>query len=306
MRNVKNAYQKVNYWQIDHKIKNILGSKDIIVLPSPDAWLKFKWTKKYFEKKPKEGYFIWVKKEGNFPLTTCLNIASPKISQNLNNLLVIEQGIKVKVNAVCNVKKNNLCAVHKAQGKLILKKGSFLEYNHIHQWGRKDLVKTNYEFILKEGSNLIYNFQDLIPPEKLSLKTAVFEEKNSCSNLNIVLNGLNTKMDLSEALFLNGENAQGIIRLRLVGRKNSQIKAKSSIVAKAPAKGHLDCQGLLVDNSAKICLIPELICENKKTQITHEASIGKISEDELNYLRMRGLSEKQAIDLIINGFLRIK
>ncbi|PIZ89560.1 MAG: hypothetical protein COX89_00870 [Candidatus Nealsonbacteria bacterium CG_4_10_14_0_2_um_filter_37_10] len=48
-----------------------------------------------------------------------------------------------------------------------------------------------------------------------------------------------------------------------------------------------------------------LICQNKEAQITHEASIGKISEEELNYLRMRGLTEKEAIDLIVTGFLTI-
>jgi hypothetical protein len=66
----------------------------------------------------------------------------------------------------------------------------------------------------------------------------------------------------------------------------------------------LDCQGLLVDKEAKISLIPQLVCKNKEAQITHEASIGKINEEQLTYLRMRGLAETQAIDLIINGFLK--
>jgi Fe-S cluster assembly scaffold protein SufB len=76
-------------------------------------------------------------------------------------------------------------------------------------------------------------------------------------------------------------------------------------LANSPSKGHLDCQGLLVDKKSKISLIPALICQNKETQITHEASIGKISEEQLTYLRMRGLSEKEAIDLICSGFLKI-
>jgi Fe-S cluster assembly scaffold protein SufB len=48
-----------------------------------------------------------------------------------------------------------------------------------------------------------------------------------------------------------------------------------------------------------------LVCESKEAQITHEASIGKISEEQLNYLRSRGLNEKEAIDLIISGFLSV-
>jgi len=66
----------------------------------------------------------------------------------------------------------------------------------------------------------------------------------------------------------------------------------------------LDCQGLLVDKDSKISLTPELICQNKLAQITHEAAIGKISEEELSYLRMRGLSEEEAINLIVSGFFQ--
>ncbi|MBL7142583.1 MAG: SufD family Fe-S cluster assembly protein [Candidatus Pacebacteria bacterium] len=301
MINVKNA----NYLQIDHKVKNIFGLPGVIVLPSLQAWLKFEWTRPYFVKKPKEGYFVWVKKQVDSTLTTCLTIASPKVYQNLTNLMVVEKGIKAKANVVCNAAKNNLYGSHRARGKLILKEGASLEYNHVHKWGQNDFVSPNYEFILGKDSSLVYNYQNLLPPKQVSLKTTIHAGKNASANLNFVLQGKNdSKIDIYDALHLEGENSQGIVKLRLVGKERSEISAKSLIVAKAASKGHLDCQGLLVDKGSKISLMPELICHNKKAQLTHEASIGKISEEELNYLRMRGLSEKEAIDLIVSGFLK--
>lgn len=313
MQNVKNVYPVRNrrlsngahYWQVDHKIQNIFEQKGVIILPSPEAWKKITWTREYFEKKPQEGYFVWLKKQIDFPLTTCVTIASPKISQNLTNLLVIEKNIKAKANVVCNATKNNLCATHRAQGKLILKENASLEYTHIHTWGKKDFVSPDYEFILKKNSRLLYTYKNLFPPETLELKTTIHNEKDSSSNLNFVIAGENSKIGLKDTLFLEGEGAKGVIRLRLVGKKKSEIKAKTSIFAKAAGKGHLDCQGLLIDRESNISLIPELVCQNKDAQITHEASIGKISEEQLNYLRMRGLNEKEAIDLIVSGFLKI-
>ena len=301
MKNVEGA----NFWQIDHKVKNIFEAEGITILPSPEAWERFGWTKKWFERKPEEGYFIWIKKQIDFPLATCITIASPKISQDLTNLLVVEKGIRARANVVCSAAKNNLCGTHKAQGKLILKANANLQYNHFHRWGKKDFVRPDYEFILGENSRLVYTYKNLFPPENLELKTIVHSGKNSSCNLNFVINGLNSKIGLEDIVFLEKEKAQGLVKLRLVGRKNSQIKAISKIIAKAPAKGHLDCQGLLADKNSVITLIPELICEHQKAQITHEASIGKIEEEQLNYLRMRGLSEKEAINLIVNGFLSI-
>lgn len=301
MKNVKN----VNFWQVDHKIKNIFERKGMKILPSPEAWQKFGWVRKFFGEKPEEGYFIWVKKPVDIPLEACVSIASLRISQNLTNLLVIEKGVKAKANVICNATKNDLYATHKAKGKVILKEGSFLEYNHFHYWGQKDFVEPNYEFFLQKNSRLIYNYQNLFPPEKLQLTTIIHGGKNSSLNLNIVINGINSKIWVKDTLLLEEKNSQGIVKLRMVGRENSQIFAQSAIFAKAQGKGHLDCQGLLVDKTAKISLIPQLVCQNKEAQITHEASIGKISEEELTYLRMRGLSEKEAIDLIASGFLKI-
>jgi Fe-S cluster assembly scaffold protein SufB len=76
-------------------------------------------------------------------------------------------------------------------------------------------------------------------------------------------------------------------------------------LAKSSSTGHLDCQCLMTDKQAKVSLVPEVVCENKEAQVTHEASIGKISEEQLNYLRTRGLTEEKALNLIISGFLKI-
>jgi Fe-S cluster assembly scaffold protein SufB len=305
MKSVKNVSKKFNFWQIDHKVFQILKRKGIEILSSPEAWEKFGFVRKIFEKKPKEGYFVWVKKEVDFPLTTCITIASPKVSQDLRNLLIIERGIKAKANVLCNAAKDNLYGIHNAKGKILLKSQVSLEYNHIHKWGQKDFVSPDYEFILEKGAKLIYNYQNLFPPENLNLRTILHLKENSSANINFIVNGINSKIKIEDGLFLEGKNSQGIVRIRAVGKKNSRILAKSMILANSPSKGHLDCQGLLVDKKSKISLIPALVCQNKEAQITHEASIGKISEEELAYLRMRGLSEKEAIDLICSGFLKI-
>jgi hypothetical protein len=300
MKNVKNA----NFLQVDHQIKNILQKQGVIIIPSPESWEKFQWVRKFFKRKPKEGYFVWVKKQISFPITTCVAIASPRISQDLKNFFVVEENVKIKANILCEAAKNHLYGIHKAQGIILIKEGAGLEYEHFHKWGEEDFVNTDYEFILEKDSRLVYSYKNLFPPKNLSLKTKVQGYKNSSSNLTIVAKALNSKIDIKDNIFLRGEKSQAIVRLRLVGERQSQIQAVSKIFALSSGKGHLDCQGLLVDKEAKISLIPQLVCKSKEAQITHEASIGKINEEQLTYLRMRGLTEIQAIDLITNGFLK--
>jgi hypothetical protein len=188
---------------------------------------------------------------------------------------------------------------------LILKAGASLEYNHLHRWGEKDFVNPDYEFILEKGASLKYEYKNLLPPEHLDIKTSLFLKDNASVNLSIIVNGINSQIKIEDSFYLEGKNASGTASLRLVGKKNARISAVSRIIARNEARGHLDCQGILVDDKSKIFLMPEIACENKKAQITHEASIGKIDEEQLTYLMMRGLTEKQAIDLIIRGFLKV-
>ena len=225
----------------------------------------------------------------------------------IQNLLVIEKNLDVNLQGICNVQRKNLFGRHMAQGKIILKENSVLKYEHLHSWGHNDIVEPNYQFFLKKNSKLDYFYKTFQTPKKLKINTSVNLFQRASANLNIVVNSIRSNVEINDVLILKEKNSSGIIKLRLVGKENSQITACSQVKAEAESKGHLDCQGLLVGsekNNSIIKLIPELICQNKKAQITHEASIGKISEEELNYLRMRGLTEKEAIDLIVNGFLQ--
>lgn len=311
MKNAGNAIKQINkklfslanYKQIDNKIPQICELKGTKILSVENAWKKYDWTRKYFKKKPKYGYFIWVNKNLDLSLFTCASIASQNIKQDIQNLLVIESGIKVKIKGICDCLRKNLSGTHKASGKIIIKEDSMLEYHHIHSWGKKDIVNSDYEFLLEKNAKLDYVCKIFSCPEKLKIKTLAVLLENSSANLSISGSFSETQTDIKDTLILKQKNSSGIIKLKLAGRKNSKISACSRVIAKNQSTGHLDCQALLENKNSIISLIPELVCENNQAQITHEASIGRISEEVLYYLMTRGLNKKQAIDLIINGFL---
>jgi len=287
---------------MDHEV-NITKIKGMEILPSNMAIKKYEWIREYFKGEPKEGYFIWIKEQINLPITTCMNIASESVSQNLQNLIIIEKNLKINLQGSCNSLKKDLCGRHISSGKIILKENAVLEYNHIHAWGNEDIVDTNYEFILENGSKLNYDYKINSTPKKIKLNTEVICLENSTANIKIIGNCENTDLEINDNIILKGKDSSGILKLRLVGKENAKILSHSRITTEAECKGHLDCQGLPIHKTAELILIPELVCRDNQSQITHEASIGKISEEELNYLKSRGLNEQEAIDLIVNGFL---
>ncbi|MFA6814134.1 MAG: SufD family Fe-S cluster assembly protein [Candidatus Pacebacteria bacterium] len=307
---IKNAKAvKTAYKQLDHHIEEILSMSGSLVMSSVGAWDKFSWTRKYFVDKPKEGYFIWIKEQPDCSFLGCVSLDKPGTKQQLNNLTVIEAGLYVDLTGTCESAtllgetQGNDFRSHQARGKLVLRTGSSLYYRHLHDWDKNDQISTNYEFFLEEGASLEYTYRIDSAAAVMNLQARMHLAKGARSDFKILADCQETKVNLTDIAYLEGAGANAISTLRLVGRKNAEVKARSQIIAQAVAKGHLDCAGLMLDKSAKLTLIPELLVEDQNAQLTHEASIGKLSAEQILYLRSRGLSAKEAEDLILRGFL---
>lgn len=302
MKNVKNV-KSINYYQIDYNVNKIFEREGAVIFSSPEAYKKLRWTRDYFKQEPKEGYFIWVKKSIDCPLTTCITISSPKVIQKPENLVVIEKNVEVKIQSICNASKKNLEGKHTGCSKIILRENSVLKMKHFHSWGKRDWVESSLEFFLGKGAKLSHTYKCLEIPMKLKIENDTYLKENSSSNLIITILAKDGEVDMHDSTFLNGRESNGISRLRMIGDKRSKIVARSQMVANDAGTGHVDCMGLLLSKNSSIQAIPELINRNKDALLTHEASVGKISEETLNYLRSRGLTEDEAIDLIVTGFL---
>ncbi|MEQ8237412.1 MAG: SufD family Fe-S cluster assembly protein, partial [Syntrophomonadaceae bacterium] len=77
----------------------------------------------------------------------------------------------------------------------------------------------------------------------------------------------------------------------------------AALIGKAPSVGHVECDAILMD-SARIRSIPELQAEDADAVLTHEAAIGKIAGEQLIKLMSLGLTEQEAVNTILEGFLR--
>lgn len=299
MTNVDTAHLAL----IDQRFIQPQPVNGVITLESKEAFQKYDWVKSYFDQEPEQGYFIWVKEQPAIPVTLCALIETSHYQQNLTNLVVIEEGIKAQVGASCELAVPNIPGNHHAQGTLILKSGSSLQYQHLHSWSLQNKVSTNYEFHLEQGSRLVYNYQSQQPSLHNEINNQVYLAADAEVQVNISARVKNASLDINEKFYLQGVGAEAVSRLRLVAEENSRIKAESQLIAEAASKGHLDCQGLNLADSAQLELIPSLLDEDQGAELTHEAAVGKIAADKLHYLRSRGLSEEQAINLIVTGFL---
>lgn len=102
---------------------------------------------------------------------------------------------------------------------------------------------------------------------------------------------------------LNGENSSADVISRSVAKDTSYQKFDACIVGNAPCSGHTECDSIIMD-SGRILAVPSLEANDVDAMLVHEAAIGKIAGDQLIKLMTLGLSEQEAEEQIINGFLK--
>ena len=110
---------------------------------------------------------------------------------------------------------------------------------------------------------------------------------------------------LAESVYeteLNGDDSSADVVSRSVAKENSVQKFTSKIIGNCKCSGHTECDAIIMD-SARVLAVPELEANNVDAALIHEAAIGKIAGDQIIKLMTLGLTEAEAEEQIINGFL---
>ena len=102
---------------------------------------------------------------------------------------------------------------------------------------------------------------------------------------------------------INGEDASADVVSRSVARDDSYQRFDAKITGNAPCHGHTECDSIIMDRG-RILAVPGLEANNVDAELFHEAAIGKIAGDQLVKLMTLGLTEAEAEEQIINGFLK--
>ncbi len=102
---------------------------------------------------------------------------------------------------------------------------------------------------------------------------------------------------------LMGEDSTARIISRPVAQGSSKQSFFPRLLAHGPGRGHVECDSIIMDN-AVVRSVPEIWAENSEAELVHEAAIGKIAGDQLFKLKTLGLTEEEAEEAIIGGFLK--
>lgn len=261
------------------------------------------------ELKRTEGYFIRAKKGAKieFPVQACLYMRTPKIAQNVHNIIIVEEDAELHVITGCATPRRAE-GLHIGVSEFYVKKGGKLTFTMIHGWAEGVDVRPRTGVILEDGAEFISIYVNLNPVRTFqSMPHVYLEGVNSKANLTSIVAASNRSyFDIGGAAYLRAEGARAEIISRTIAKDEATIIARGVIIGEADhVKGHLECRGIMLTPSSVISAIPQLEAKAKDLELSHEAAVGKIAEEEIQYLMARGFSEEEATSIIIRGFMDI-
>ncbi|WGI16933.1 SufD family Fe-S cluster assembly protein [Methanonatronarchaeum sp. AMET-Sl] len=257
-----------------------------------------------------EGYFIrvpqGVKKE--IPTQTCLLQEDEKATQNVHNIIIVEEGAELHVITGCTKTRTTKEGLHLGVSEFYLEENAKLTFTMIHNWGKNHHVRPRTAVKLKDNATFINNYVLASPVKSIqSYPTAYCNGENSKASFQTVVYAKeNSNMDLGSQTVLRGKGSKSDMISRSISRDKSNVTIRGRLVGEEEnIQGHLECKGIILSDQSNLLTIPELEAKKSNLDLSHEAAVGKIKEEQLNYLMSRGLTEEEAISLIIKGFMTI-
>jgi Fe-S cluster assembly protein SufB len=265
-----------------------------------------------------DGSFCYIPKGVRCPmeLSTYFRINEANTGQFERTLLIADESSYVSYLEGCTAPMRDENQLHAAVVELVALDNAQIKYSTVQNWypGDKDGVGGIYNFVTKRGKCAGVNSK--ISWTQVETGSAITWKYPSC-----ILQGDNSTGEFySVALTNNRQQADTGTKMVHIGKNT-----KSTIISKGisagfgqntyrglvkvmknadNARNYTQCDSLLMSKTSGAHTFPYIENKNKTSQIEHEATTSKISDDQLFYCRQRGISEEDAINLIVNGFCK--
>jgi len=311
--------------QIDNNpIHSSMQQEGVEVMATSQAMAKYDWLKDYWWQAVAmdadkytshvglhnaDGYFIRALPgvKTVYPVQACLYLNRVRLIQDVHNIIIAEEGSELHIITGCTTSLDTEPGLHLGISEFYIKKGAKVTFTMIHNWAPSIGVRPRTGAIIDKDGLFLSNYVIMKPVESLQsypLVNCIGE--NAIARFNsIMVAPPGSSMDIGSKVLLNAKGSKTEILSRAI-TSGGDIIARGYIEGNKPdAKGHLECGGLIIGDSGTIHAIPELKGNLAGVDLSHEAAVGKIAEEEVEYLMARGLTRDEATAAIIRGFLKV-
>ena len=312
------------YFQKDTTVIHCHSMEEgIEVIPVTEALKKYDWVKEYFWKlvpvdqdkytasaalELHDGYVIRALpgSKSVYPIQACLYLDKENLQQNVHNLIIAEEGSELHIITGCATSPGMKRGVHVGISEFFIKKNAKVSFTMIHNWAEEMDVRPRSVAQVEEGGLFINNYICMKPVRSIQMypTTHLVGDNATAMFYSVIVGSPGSDFDIGGRIFLKKPGCRAEIIQRAISN-GAHIMNRGHLIGEATdIKAHLECKGLLLKGGI-IDSIPQLEAHVEGVEMSHEAAVGKVAQEEIYYLMSRGLSEQEATSTIVRGFLSI-
>ena len=255
-----------------------------------------------------DGYLIRVLpgKTVTLPAQACLYLDKEGFNQNVHNIVIAEEESELHVISGCASASHVTRGLHAGVSEFYVKKNAKLSFTMIHHWAKDVVVRPRSVAIVEKGGLFLSNYISMKPVKSVqSYPTTYLAGKGAVArSYSLIVGSPGSELDIGGRIYLQAKDTRAEIVSRAI-TNGGNIISRGDIIGEVPGvKGHLECHGLIL-NGGIMHAIPELSGKVDGVELSHEAAVGKIAQEEILYLMSRGLTEEEATATIVRGFLSV-
>ncbi|GAA5264421.1 Fe-S cluster assembly protein SufB [Acidiphilium sp. MT5] len=265
-----------------------------------------------------DGSFVYIPKGVRCPmeLSTYFRINARNTGQFERTLIIAEAGASVSYLEGCTAPMRDENQLHAAVVELVAHDEASIKYSTVQNWypGDADGKGGIYNFVTKRGA--CRGAKSKISWTQVETGSAITWKYPSCilqgegssgSFYSVALTNHRQQADTGTKMIHLAPNTTSTIISKGIsaGHSNNTYRGLVRIMPKARnARNFTQCDSLLIGDQCGAHTVPYIECRNQSAKVEHEATTSKIADDQLFYCRSRGLSEEDAVGLLVNGFCR--
>jgi Fe-S cluster assembly protein SufB len=264
-----------------------------------------------------DGSFCYIPKGVHCPmeLSTYFRINAANTGQFERTLIVAEEGAYVSYLEGCTAPMRDENQLHAAVVELVALEGAQIKYSTVQNWYPGDAEGRGgvYNFVTKRGrcaADAKISWTQVETGSAITWKYpgVILQGDNSIGEFySVALTANRQQADTGTKMIHIGKNTHSTIVSKAISAGHGQNTYRGLVKVLRSAEGarnHTQCDSLLLGSDTGAHTFPYIEVKNSTAQVEHEASTSKIGEDQLFYCRQRGISEEDAVSMIVNGFCR--
>ncbi|HLC67660.1 MAG TPA: Fe-S cluster assembly protein SufB [archaeon] len=254
------------------------------------------------------GSFVYVPKDVHvpIPLQAYFRINSKDLGQFERTLIIADEGSRVHYIEGCTAPNYSTDSLHAAVVEVIALPGAHVRYTTLQNWSNNV-----YNLVTKRAfahKNSIVEWLDANMGSKITMKfpsVYLVGEGAKADIMSIAFAGKGQLQDTGSKAVHLAPNTTSTIIAKSISKDGGRTTYRGLVRVNKGCenvKSNVRCDALILDDKSASDTVPYMEIEEKKVSIGHEASVGKVGEEQLFYLMSRGLSEQDAMGLIVRGF----